>query len=107
MALCHLSAFGRWSSYRHHSLQVVQNTSGKGKQYYSLLELNSISGQIIYFGDYFLTLAMLRLLSSKAQGRNIFWKPVMLVYIGKLLLSTLRFFASFRFGQISDQQHKD
>ena len=41
------------------------------------------------------TISMLRLLSSKAQGRNHFWKlsktlSILLVFIGKLSLSTLR-----------------
>ena len=43
---------------------------------------------------WFSTRPMLRLLSSKAQERKDFWKPsinpVMLVFVGKLLLSTLR-----------------
>ena len=73
-------------------------------------------------GQYKLTLSMLRLLSSKAQGRKQFRKPSKPCHVGIHLkalaeysqMSThlpgfqsfLRFFASFCFGKISHQQHK-
>ena len=49
-------------------------------------------GSLLIFGGWMLTLPVLRLLPSKTQGRNDVWKnrhPAILVFIGRLSLSTL------------------
>ena len=69
-----------------------------------------------------LNLSMLRLLSSKAQGCNFFWKPSKPCHVGIHWIalddysqmsthmpgfqSFFSFFASFCIGKISHQQHK-
>ena len=71
---------------------------------------------------FFLTLPMLRLLSSKAHGCKYLWKPSKPCHVGIHWIalteysqmsthmpgfqSFLRFLASFCIGQISHQQHK-
>ena len=94
-------------------------------QAYTLMYGTLKKGYQVSFSDRFaLTLPMLRLLPSKAQGLQTFFlknnlNPIMLVFIGQLLLnnshmsthvpgfqSFFRIFASFCIGQISYQQHK-
>ena len=77
---------------------------------------------VVKFNEGMLTLPMLRLLSSKAQGRKDFRKLSKRCHVGTHLIalteysqmsthvpgfqSFLRFFVSFCIGKISHQQHK-
>ena len=95
---------GKWVIIWKYSVRVTMNTNKTGFRWFSII------------------LPMLRILSSKAQGLKVFWKPfkpccvgihwVVLAEFSQMsthlagFQSFFRFFASSYIGQISQQQHK-